>query len=123
MKKITLLLTAFVLIIAIQSHAQEGLPTKRSTGVLEYDDSVRALNRTRKGNRHRALRRANVQRKATHRQLRSMRRVARADGTISRRERSIIRQERRQLKRRNKRALKRRAIQRNQRRNGIPRNR
>lgn len=122
MNKITLFLTAFVLFVAVQSNAQEGLPAERNSDLLEYNDDARNIRRARKGNRQRALRRSNMRRQVHQRQLRSMRRVARADGTISPRERSVIRQERRQLKRRNRRAIKRRSIQRNRRFNTIPGN-
>ena len=108
MKKITVLLAAFVLMIGVQSYAQEVLPAERNTDQIQYDNDVRDVKRARKGERKRALRRAKHRKKANQRQMRSMRRVARADGVVSQREKAVIRQERRKMKRQNKRALKRR---------------
>jgi len=115
MKKITLLLTAFVLLIAVQSYAQEVLPAERNTDQIQYNDDVRDFKKARKGERKRAFKRAKLRKKANKRQLRAMRRVAKADGVVSPKEKAVIKQERRKMRRQSKRAVKRKAHQRRQR--------
>ena len=117
MKKITLILTAFLLIIGVQSYAQEVIPAERGTERIGHDDQVKDARKARKFHRKRGLKRAKLRKKANRRQLRSMRRVANADGRVTRGEKAAIRQEKRRMRRDMKRSMKKRKVKRRHRMN------
>lgn len=115
MKKITFLAAVFTLIISIQSVAQQPAPVERDFDRFEHRDEARTMQRHKMARKNRAFKRAKMRKRADRRQMRAMRKVARADGLMSPRERAVIKRERRKMSRNNKRALKRRAVRRNQR--------
>ena len=58
MKKITLILTVFILILSAQSYAQEVSPQQQAVDQVEYDDQQRDIQRAKKGKKKRAHKQA-----------------------------------------------------------------
>lgn len=103
MKKITLILTVFILILSAQSYAQEVSPQPQSVDQVEYDDEQRDAQRAKKGKRKRAHKHAKQRKRANKRQLKAMRKVAKADGVVTPKEKKVMRAEKRKMKRKGKR--------------------
>lgn len=98
MKKITLILTLFILILTVQSYAQEVSPQTNNVDQIEYNSEKREIKRENKGNRkHTHMR--NKHRKKVHKQhVKSMRNVAKADGKVTPEEKATIKRERKKMK-------------------------
>ncbi|MDF1697296.1 MAG: hypothetical protein P1U56_15745 [Saprospiraceae bacterium] len=109
MKKITIILSVFIFSLSISSYGQETIPLNQGQEQLDRRDGTKEVQRTNKATRKRAHKRAKQRHRANKRQVRAMRRVAKADGNISPKERAVIRSEKRKMKRKGKRrAIKRR---------------
>ena len=110
MKKITLILSVFILILSSQSNAQEAVPAPQMPEQVEQNEVRNKAHHKRMSKKRRAHKREVQRRKAQHRKMRSMNRVARADGKVTQRERAVMRAERRKMQKRNKRrAIERRS--------------
>ena len=103
MKKITLILTVFILILSTQSYAQEATPPQRNVDQVEYDYDKRDFKKAKKGNKKRGHKHAKQRKRENNRQLKAMRKVAKADGTVTPNEKKVIRSEKRKMKRKGKR--------------------
>ena len=113
MKKITLILTVFILVLSIQSYAQETSPLTKSVDQVEYNDEKKEIKKAKKVKRKRAHKHAKHKRKAQKQHVKSMRKVAKADGVISPEEKAVIKKERKKMKRKErKRNFKRKEIRR-----------
>lgn len=102
MKKITLIFTVFVLILSTQSYAQIANSESQPVDRIEYDDQTRDAQKAKKLRRKKAHKHAKQRKRTQKRQIKAMRRVARADGNVSPREKAVIKEERRKMKRKNK---------------------
>jgi lipopolysaccharide export LptBFGC system permease protein LptF len=111
MKKITLILAAFIFILSAQSYAQEASPQQQSIDQVEYNDEKRDVKkegkregkRIKKGKKNKAHKHAKQRRQADKKQIKAMRKVAKADGAITPNEKKVIRAEKRNMKKRDKR--------------------
>ncbi len=120
MKKITIILSAFILILSVQSYAQEATPLTKSVDPVEYNDEIKDVKKVRKVKRKREHKRIKQRKRANKRQIKAMRKVARADGDISPQERAVIKKEKRKMKRKARRDFKRKEVKRKERRDQSP---
>jgi len=111
MKKITLILSVFILILSVQSYAQEAIP-HTNMDQIEYDDERNDNPQVNRKKRKRAHKQIKQRKRANKQQMRAMRRVAKADGKVSPEEKRVIKQERRKMKRKSARNFKRKKMRR-----------
>lgn len=98
MKKITLILSVFILILSTQSYAQEATPLTKSVDQIEYDDQHNDKPLVKREKRKRAHKQVKQRKRAQKSKLRAMRRVAKADGVVTPQEKRVIRKEKRKMK-------------------------
>ena len=116
MKKIIAILPVFIFFLSISSYAQVVVPSDQQPEHLEHYDNRGDFQKPNAVKRKRTQQRLRHRYRAHKRQMRAMRRVARADGQITQRERAVMRSEKRKMKRK----AKRRAIERRQNRTQAP---
>ena len=116
MKKIIAILSVFIFFLSFSAYGQEVAPSHTHPEHLEHYDHGEDFQRPNAVKRKRTKQRIRRRHRANKMQMRAMRRVARADGQITPRERQVMRSEKRKMKRMGKR----RAIQRRQNRTQAP---
>ena len=114
MKKITLILSVFILILSVQSYAQETIPLTKDTDHLGYDYERNDNNQIKRVKRKRAHKQIKQRKRANKRQMRAMRKVAKADGVVTAQERRVIKREKRKMRRSAARDFKRNKVRRTQ---------